>query len=67
MNVILFIATVFTTIYAGYLFASHNLFDGVAFAIALLGYLESTRQHTTTQPENIKLNQPYPILFLHQR
>jgi membrane-associated protease RseP (regulator of RpoE activity) len=63
MNVILFIATVFTTIYAGYLFAGHNLFDGVAFAIALLGILgiHETAHYYAARKHKVKSTLPYFI------
>ncbi len=63
MNVILFMATVFTTIYAGYLFAGHNLFDGVAFAIALLGILgiHETAHYYAARKHKVKSTLPYFI------
>ncbi len=39
INVILFILTVATTIFAGYTFGGGNIWDGVAFSIALLAIL----------------------------
>ena len=63
MNVILFMATVFTTIYAGYLFAGHNLFDGVAFAIALLSILgiHETAHYYAARKHKVKSTLPYFI------
>jgi membrane-associated protease RseP (regulator of RpoE activity) len=63
LNVILFIATVFTTIFAGYTFAGHNLFDGVAFAIALLAILgiHETAHYFAAKKHKVKSTLPYFI------
>ncbi len=39
INVVLFVATVATTIYAGYMVGNQNLWSGVAFSIAILSIL----------------------------
>lgn len=39
INVLLFIATVATTIFAGYIFGGGNLLDGVAFSVAILSII----------------------------
>ena len=63
LNVILFIATVATTIFAGYTFAGHNLFDGVAFAVALLGILgiHETAHYYAAKKHEVKSTLPYFI------
>ncbi len=63
LNVILFIATVATTIFAGYTFAGHNLFDGVAFAIALLSILgvHETAHYYAARKHDVKSTLPYFI------
>jgi membrane-associated protease RseP (regulator of RpoE activity) len=63
LNVILFIATVATTIFAGYTFAGHNLFDGIAFAIALLGILgiHETAHYYAARKHEVKSTLPYFI------
>jgi membrane-associated protease RseP (regulator of RpoE activity) len=63
LNVILFIATVATTIFAGYTFAGHNLFDGVAFAVALLGILgiHETAHYYAAKNHEVKSTLPYFI------
>lgn len=61
MNVILFVATVATTLYAGYNVAGGNLFDGVAFAVALLGILgvHETAHFYAARKHNVKSTLPY--------
>jgi membrane-associated protease RseP (regulator of RpoE activity) len=63
LNVILFIATIATTIFAGYTFAGHNLIDGIAFAIALLGILgiHETAHYYAARKHEVKSTLPYFI------
>ncbi len=63
LNVILFIATLATTIFAGYTFAGHSIIDGIIFAIALLGILgihESAHYYAAKKHE-VKSTLPYFI------
>lgn len=61
INIILFIATIATTIYAGYNVAGGSLFDGVAFAVALLGILgvHETAHFFAARKHNVKSTLPY--------
>lgn len=61
INVILFIATIATTIYAGYNVAGGSLFDGVAFAVALLGILgvHETAHFFAARKHKVKSTLPY--------
>jgi membrane-associated protease RseP (regulator of RpoE activity) len=61
INIILFIATVITTIYAGYNVAGGSIWDGVAFAFALLGILgvHETAHFYAARKHNVKSTLPY--------
>ncbi len=61
INVILFIATVATTIFAGYTFAGGNMWDGVAFAVALLSILgvHETAHYYAAKKHDVKSSLPY--------
>lgn len=61
LNIILFIATVATTIFAGYNVAGGSLFDGVAFAFALLGILgvHETAHFYAARKHKVKSTLPY--------
>jgi membrane-associated protease RseP (regulator of RpoE activity) len=61
INIILFIATVATTIYAGYNVAGGNIVDGIAFAVALLGILgvHETAHYYAARKHNVKSTLPY--------
>jgi membrane-associated protease RseP (regulator of RpoE activity) len=61
INVILFIATIATTVYAGYNVAGGNIWDGVAFAIALLGILgvHETAHFYAARKHGVKSTLPY--------
>ena len=61
INVILFIATIATTVYAGYNVAGGNIWDGVAFAIALLGILgvHETAHFYAARKHDVKSTLPY--------
>ncbi len=63
INVILFVATVATTIFAGYTFAGGRILDGVAFAVALLGILgiHETAHYYAARKHNVKSTLPYFI------
>ena len=61
INIILFVATVATTIYAGYNVAGGNIGDGIAFAVALLGILgvHETAHYYAARKHNVKSTLPY--------
>ena len=61
INVILFITTVATTVYAGYNVAGGNIWDGIAFAVALLGILgvHETAHYYAARKHNVKATLPY--------
>ena len=61
INIILFVATVATTIFAGYTFAGGNIWDGVAFAVALLSILgvHETAHYFAAKKHNVKSSLPY--------
>jgi len=61
INVILFIATIATTIFAGYTFAGGNIGDGVAFAVALLSILgvHETAHYYAAKKHDVKSSLPY--------
>ncbi len=61
INVILFIATVATTVYAGYNVAGGSIWDGVAFAVALLGILgvHETAHFYAARKHDVKATLPY--------
>ena len=61
INIILFIATVATTIFAGYNVAGGNIWDGIAFAIALLGILgvHETAHYYAARKHDVKSTLPY--------
>ncbi len=61
INIILFIATVATTIFAGYNVAGGNIWDGIAFAVALLGILgvHETAHYYAARKHNVKSTLPY--------
>jgi membrane-associated protease RseP (regulator of RpoE activity) len=61
INIILLIATVATTIFAGYKFAGGSLLDGVAFAVALLGILgiHETAHYYAAKKHDVKATLPY--------
>lgn len=63
INIILFIATVATTIFAGYTFAGGRILDGVAFAVALLGILgvHETAHYYAAKKHKVKSTLPYFI------
>ena len=63
LNIILFIATIATTIFAGYTFAGHNLFDGIAFAIAIMSILgiHETAHYYAARKHEVKSTLPYFI------
>lgn len=63
INIILFIVTVITTIFAGYNVADGNILDGIAFAIALLGIIgvHETTHYYAARKHNIKSTLPYFI------
>ena len=63
INIILFIATVATTIFAGYTFAGGRILDGVAFAVALLGILgvHETAHYYAAKKHKVKTTLPYFI------
>lgn len=63
INIILFIATVATTIFAGYTFAGGRILDGVAFAVALLGILgvHETAHYYAAKKHKVKATLPYFI------
>ena len=63
LNVILFIATVVTTLFAGYLFAGHKLIDGIAFAIAIMSILgiHETAHYYAAKKHEVKSTLPYFI------
>jgi membrane-associated protease RseP (regulator of RpoE activity) len=63
INVILFIATVATTIFAGYTFAGGRIWDGIAFAVALLGILgvHETAHYYAAKKHEVKATLPYFI------
>jgi membrane-associated protease RseP (regulator of RpoE activity) len=62
-NVLLFVATLATTIYAGYQFAGGSLWDGVAFAGALLGILgvHESAHYFAAKKHGVKSTLPYFI------
>ena len=61
LNVILFIATVATTIYAGYQFAGGSIWDGIAFAVALLAILgiHESAHYFAAKKHGVKSTLPY--------
>jgi membrane-associated protease RseP (regulator of RpoE activity) len=61
INIILFVATVATTIFAGYTFAGGNIWDGVAFAVALLSILgvHETAHYFAAKKHDVKSSLPY--------
>ncbi|MDD3985312.1 MAG: site-2 protease family protein [Methanobacterium sp.] len=63
INIILFIATVITTIFAGYNVANGNIWEGIAFAMALLGIIgvHETAHYYAARKHNIKSTLPYFI------
>jgi len=63
INVILLVATVATTIFAGYTFAGGRILDGVAFAVALLGILgvHETAHYYAARKHGVKSTLPYFI------
>lgn len=61
LNIILFIATLATTIYAGYQFAGGSIWDGIAFAgalLAILGVHESAHYYAAKK-HGVKSTLPY--------
>jgi membrane-associated protease RseP (regulator of RpoE activity) len=63
INVLLFVVTLATTIYAGYQFAGGNIWDGVAFAGALLGILgvHESAHYFAAKKHGVKSTLPYFI------
>jgi membrane-associated protease RseP (regulator of RpoE activity) len=61
INIVLFIATVATTIFAGYTFAGGNILDGVAFAVSLLTILgvHETAHYYAAKKHEVKATLPY--------
>ncbi len=61
LNLILFIATLATTIYAGYQFAGGSIWDGVAFAGALLAILgiHESAHYFAAKKHGVKSTLPY--------
>ena len=63
INVMLLVATIATTIFAGYTFAGGRILDGVAFAVALLGILgvHETAHYYAARKHHVKSTLPYFI------
>lgn len=63
INVLLFVVTLATTIYAGYQFAGGSIWDGVAFAGALLGILgvHESAHYFAAKKHGVKSTLPYFI------
>lgn len=61
INIILFIVTIVTTVYAGYNVAGGSIWDGVAFAVALLGILgvHETAHFYAARKHDVKSTLPY--------
>ena len=59
----LLVATIATTIFAGYTFAGGRILDGVAFAVALLGILgvHETAHYYAARKHGVKSTLPYFI------
>jgi membrane-associated protease RseP (regulator of RpoE activity) len=63
INVILFLITVISTVFAGYLFGGGKLIDGIAFAVALLAIIGSheTAHYFAAKKHGVKATLPYFI------
>lgn len=63
LNILLFVVTLATTIYAGYQFAGGSIWDGVAFAGALLGILgvHESAHYFAAKKHGVKSTLPYFI------
>ena len=63
INVILFLITVISTVFAGYLFGGGKLIDGIAFAIALLAIVGSheTAHYFAARKHGVNATLPYFI------
>lgn len=63
LNVLLFIATVISTISAGYLFGGGKLVDGIAFSVALLAIIGSheTAHYFAAKKHGVRATLPYFI------
>ena len=63
INVILFLITVISTVFAGYLFGGGKLIDGIAFAIGLLAIVGSheTAHYFAARKHGVKATLPYFI------
>ncbi len=63
LNLILFVATVVTTVYAGYKFSGGTIFDGLAFAVALLAILgvHETAHYYAARKHDVDSTLPYFI------
>ncbi|ADZ08746.1 peptidase M50 [Methanobacterium lacus] len=63
INILLFVVTLATTIYAGYQFAGGSIWDGVAFAGALLGILgvHESAHYFAAKKHGVKSTLPYFI------
>lgn len=62
VNVLLFLATILTTIYAGYSFEG-NIIDGIAFSIAIMGIIgtHETAHYLAARKHAIRATLPYFI------
>ena len=63
INVILFIITIATTIYAGYIFGGGSIFDGIAFSIAIMAIIgtHETAHYFAARKYGVNATLPYFI------
>lgn len=63
INILLFIATVATTIYAGYIFGGGSLLDGIAFSVAIMAIIgtHETAHYFAARKYGVEATLPYFI------
>ena len=63
INVILFLATILSTVFAGYLWGGGNIIDGIAFSIAIIAIIgtHETAHFLASKKHGVKATLPYFI------